>query len=333
MPVKKKTSFWKEWGWVIALGATALGVWLMGNQFVRDLWNGWGYEPEGIVAEIEESLALTKDARRIFRATRPTVNNDVTDFNQACPNFEKNSEQDFIVLGCYADGRIHVYEITHEGLKDGNKTTMGHELLHAVWARLDEKEREQVKVWLDEVYAANKEWFDEQLESYDEEARQEEIYTRAGTTVADLPAGLEEHYAGYFTNRAQVVEYYQNYRAPFELLVGEIEDLNTKIKAVRAETDAERERYRNGVADLNRRITKFNDCADTAGCFASEAQFERQRAALNAERDQLESNRQTLNAKIEANNARVEKAKALREDLGELTRAIDSRPEEVEDKI
>jgi len=116
-------------------------------------------------------------------------------------------------------------------------------------------------------------------------------------------------------------------------LMGEINELNAKIKEVRAETDAERESYRSGVADLNQRITKFNNCADTAGCFTSTAQFERQRAALNAERDQLERNRQALNTKIEENNARVEKAKALREDLGELTRAIDSRPEEVEDKI
>lgn len=331
VPVKKKRSgFWKDWSWIAVLALVMVAGFMAEDTRVQDIWAGWGYEAEGTAVNVEESLELTKDGARIFKATRPTVNNDVEYFNSVCPNFEKGDK--YVVMGCYAEGQIHVFEVTHEQLTDGNNVTMAHELLHAVWARMGDKEKTQVKAWLDEAYNDNKEWFDEQLNSYDEEARQEEIYTRAGTTLASLPEGLEAHYAKYFGNRSQIVTYYQNYRAPFELLTKEMEDLNAKIKAVRAETEAEREAYRTGVADLNQRISQFNKCADTAGCFASEAQFNARRAQLNNERDTLEANRVSLNQKIDENNERIQKYRELKTSLGELNQAVDSRLEETQNK-
>lgn len=327
---KKRSGFLKDWVYFLVLGLVMVGCFLAEDTRVQDIWSGWGYQAEGVVAEIEESLDLTKDGARIFKATRPTANNDVEYFNSVCPNFEKGEK--YVVMGCYAEGQIHVFEVTHEQLTDGNKVTMAHELLHAAWARMDDKEKTQVKAWLNEAYDGNKAWFDDQLGSYEEEARQEEIYTRAGTTLANLPENLEEHYAKYFGNRGQIVTYYQNYRAPFDLLTQEMDDLNAKIKTVRAETEAEREAYRTGVADLNQRISQFNQCADTAGCFASEAQFNTRRAQLNRERDALEANRVSLNQKIDENNERIQKYRELKTSLGELNQAVDSRLEETQNK-
>lgn len=325
MPVaKKKQNFWNDWGFVLAFLVIALALLSTQITFIQDLISGWGFEMSPKMAEIESDLGLTSTGRRILLATRPIVESDAEKFNEYCYH---DTAENVSVLGCYANGNIYAYEITHEQLVDENNVTVAHELLHAAWERTSESEREKIKVWLNEVYAANQAWFDEQLESYQEEARIEEIYTRAGTRLAELPPELEVHYGKYFENRAQIVEYHQNYEAPFKELTAEIETLHEQIKTARAENDAKRTAYRQGIKDLNERIRIFNNCANTAGCFTSDAQFQRQRQALDAEQTRLEAERVELNQQIDENNARIREYENLRTSLGELNQAVDSRIE------
>lgn len=325
MPVAKKSkNFWNDWGFVFAFLVVALAFLATQFTFIQDIISGWGFEMSPKMAEIETDLELTKTGRRILRATHPVVENDTADFNEHC---YKDTAENVSVLGCYVNGNIYAYEITHEQLVDENNVTVAHELLHAAWERTDERDREKIKVWLNETYAANQDWFDEQLEAYQEDARIEEIYTRAGTRLADLPSELEEHYAKYFENRAKIVQYHQNYETPFKQLTAEIDAIREQIGAARTENDAKRTAYRQGIKELNERIYTFNNCANTAGCFTSDAQFQRQRKALDAEQTRLEAERVELNQQIDENNARIREYENLRASLGELNQAVDSRIE------
>ena len=208
--------------------------------------------------------------------------------------------------------------------------TAAHELLHAVWERMGESERRQVSGWLDQVYNERREWFEGELEVYDAEDRREEIYARAGTKLADLPDELENHYAKYFQNRAVIVQFYQDYEAPSLALQLEMEELFDQIQAVSEEVELGRETYLRDLEKLDAKIDQFNACAETAGCFVSQAEFTRQRQALLAEREHLEAVRAELNGKIAQNNQRIQDYRERQLQLGELNNAMNSNIELLE---
>jgi len=319
----KKRGFWQRYWWVAAIAVLGLSL-LVDQQVVWDLWNGLGYRPDETMKGIEADLELTGTGRRVFAAAQPVVEG-ATAFNGHCGEHS----DEVSVLGCYTDGRIYIYQITDEQLELANQVTAAHELLHAVWERMSESEREEVTTWLEEVKSENAEWFKTELETYGTEDEIEEIYTRAGTKLAELPEGLERHYAKYFKNRARIVEMYKTYEAPFAELRGEIERLYTEIEQVGAEIESERAAYEQAVDALDAEIDRFNACADTVNCF-TEAEFERQRSTLVAESEALEVQRTSLNQKIDENNARIDKYMARQEALGGLYDLMDSNIEHVE---
>lgn len=323
--MSKPKGFWQKYAWVgvvilcLAIYAILQLPWLM------DTLKGWGYEPDANVAAIETDLELTAAGRRIFAATRPTVEGS-QEFNEHCDSHDA----EISLLGCYTDGRIYIYEIKLAQLAPANKVTAAHELLHAVWERMSERERRQVSEWLDQVYDEQREWFEDELEVYNDEDRREEIYARAGTKLVDLPEELEKHYAEYFQNRAAIVQFYQDYEAPFLALQSEMEELAEQIRVVNEEIEAERETYLQDLEWLDKRIDQFNACAETAGCFDNQAEFTRQRQALLAEQAHLENVRTELNKKIAQNNQRIQDYRERQVELGELNDAMNSNIELME---
>lgn len=318
----RKSTQWKTNSWILIL-ITVLAIgWVMRLPGAWDLWLGLGYEPSEQAEEVRDALELTDKGKRIFAATRPEVEAS-EEFNEHCDSHDA----DVSLLGCYTDGRIYVYDITTEELMAANKVTMAHELLHAVWERMGEWERDEVKVWLKEVYAREQEWFDEELEPYDESERLEEIYTRAATKLEELPEELEEHYAKIFRNRKRIVEYYREYEAPFVRLRDELNELEETIERVSKEIEWERVEYVEEVDELDAKIARFNACADTAGCFVSQAEFTRQRNMLMVEKEKLEARRSELNEKIAENNQRIVDYRDKQAALGKLGDAMNSNIE------
>jgi len=317
---------WRRRGWIVLLAV----VLTIGAMFclpvARDLWRGWMYQPTAEVVEMRENLDLTSKGERIFNAVHPTLEESEV-FNQVC----NSHNVDISLLGCYTEGKIYVYEIQEEQLATANKVTMAHELLHAAWERMYSWERDQVQTWLEEVYNERREWFDGELETYNESDRIEEIYARAGTKLEELPSDLENHYAKYFRDRAKIVTYYREYEMPFLELKLRLEELVAEVEKTKAEIDQERDEYMAGVNKLDEEISEFNNCAGTVGCFASQTEFARRRNNLLAERTVLEEKRVALNQKITENNARIEEYRKIQQSLGRLNDAMNSNVELVEE--
>lgn len=320
-----KKPLWQTTGLMIVLAVVAAGLIALRTPAVQDMLAGMGYEPSVGMREIRDDLELTAAGERLFAATRPSLE-DKENFNLHCTT----TNGDVSLLGCYTGGRIYVFEITDAQLAMANKVTTAHEILHAAWERLSEKERAEVTELLSELYAEKQGWFDKELEAYTDAERTEEMWTRAGTKLRDLPEELEGYYERYFQNRAKIVGYYEAYEAPFlELKLG-LEQLATEIEGVRQQIETERASYLAAVATLDAQIERFNACADQAGCFSSQAVFEQQRNELLAEKEVLDAERETLNAKITQNNARIEDYRTQQMALGELNEAMDSRLKEIE---
>lgn len=319
---QRKKSFWQTNYWIAIVVVVIVSGWVMRQPIIWDFWLGLGYEPSVEVEGIQGELELTDKGKRIFAATRPEVEGSV-EFNEHCDSHDA----EISLLGCYTEGRIYVYDIAVEEIAAAKKVTMAHELLHAVWERMGEWERSGVEELLEEVHQQNKAWFEGELEAYNEDEWMEEVYTRAATKLEDLPEELEKHYAKVFRNRQKIVGYYQEYEAPFVRLREEIDALEAKIESVRREIEREKVMYVADVEELDARIDRFNACADTAGCFNSQAEFTRQRSALVAERDALEARRNALNEKIAENNQRIEDYQDKQAALGELGDAMNSNIE------
>lgn len=308
--------------WLVALAITVVGFGvyeILQSTAVQDWWRAREYREEGVVAEIERDLELTEKGQRIYRATLPAVETR-EDFNEHCDSHKVEVS----LLGCYTGGKIYIYEITKEPLKDSNKVTAAHELLHAVWMRLGKREKENVLEWLERVKVDNAGWAANELDLYEETNQMEELYARAGTKLQVLPGELERHYAEYFRNRQKIVEYYDNYQAPFRELKEKNRELEMEILRIKQEIDQEKTQYMEDAERVRQMIAEFNECANREGCFVSDEVFREERQKVENAQVELERVRGLLNEKIEQNNARIDEYMKNQEMLGELNEAMNS---------
>ncbi len=292
------------------------------SNFVQDLWRGWWYEEPAEVASMRAELELTGSGERIFLATQPALES-AESFNEHCGDHE----DEVSLLGCYNAGKIYVYDVKLDSLKDSNKVTAAHELLHAVWARMSKSERDEVAKWLEQVRQKNPEWVREEVNLYPESQRLEELYVRVGTKLKDIPEELEKHYSKYFQNRAKIIEFYENYQAPFRELQAKNEGIQREVWRLGQEIETERKVYDMRLEGLNEQVESFNACANRLGCFSEEV-FQIERAELEQESDELDILRDELNQKIEQHNNLVLEYEANSRDLGELNDALNSNVKE-----
>ena len=120
----------------------AAGAWAVTNRgIVRDwLVVGKVIETETLASYVDDA-GLSEQGRFYLYAAKPILHT-VDTFNEACPA----KEQGIAVLGCYIgkDDRIHLLDITDETFSVMEPVVAAHEMLHAVWARFDDAERERV---------------------------------------------------------------------------------------------------------------------------------------------------------------------------------------------
>jgi hypothetical protein len=315
--------------WPFLFGAAALGVaatvglltasWTPAQtQHFHDAYVAWSEPIPADVAEIARATGMTREAELVFRASRPAVEaND--DFNEHC-QLEGGA-----VLGCYASGTIYVYDVTDERLAGTVEVTAAHEMLHAAYERLPRVERERVDALVaafvatlpadDPTYA--------DLELYAPEQFADEWHSRLATEYPDLTPELEQHYARYFTDRSLVLALHVQANAAFDEIQGQIEALLAEIDTLGPEIDARMAAYDSSLATFNSDVASFNARADN-GSFTSQAQFDRERAALVARSDALEDEVAAINQQVDYYNGLVSELTALDADYADLYGALDS---------
>ena len=104
---------------------------LLNRVAVIDWFKGIGYNPTPAMLEVQNSLNLTTEGSRIYRATHAILASR-DDFNSSC----ESHDEAVSVLGCYTGDRVYVYNVEEDSLKGIRESTSAHEFLHAVWARL-----------------------------------------------------------------------------------------------------------------------------------------------------------------------------------------------------
>lgn len=249
---------------------------------IKDIIVGFSYHPTTPMSEIRESLELTGKGTRIFNATLPELK-EKEEFNQIC----RDEESENAILGCYRNDRVYVYDITDEELSGIREVTAAHELLHAVYHRMDRDKKRELRDVILAVYEEKQDVLGEEIDIYSDDKKEEELYVRIGTEIADLPEVLEAHYGEIFKDQDKIAGYYSGYIAVFKEIEKKLSELMEKITAVDANITSKTAQYEAEVATLNTDIAEFNNCAKTANCFTSNWVFNNRRSALTARKDSL----------------------------------------------
>ncbi|MBQ3474094.1 hypothetical protein IJH24_01545 [Candidatus Saccharibacteria bacterium] len=275
---------------------------VLNRQVIIDFVRGGFYKPTAEMEQIRYDLNLTSKGELIFNASKPELSTR-EDFNEKC----RAEDEVSAILGCYTEQAIYVYNIDDKELDGILELTTAHELLHAVYERMNVWERDGLKDLLEKVYAENREALGEEVNLYDSVEQLEEIYVRAGTEIKKLPEELEKHYAGIFKDQDKVVSFYDKYIKVFREIEDEFEFLEKEMNELNVEIDTKTADYEDGVTVLNKDIDEFNNCANTMGCFNSDYEFYVRRNELVSRQTELQTLYDEIDELINQYNSDVEK--------------------------
>lgn len=319
LPRQNVKQHYLKWIVLFVLAAIVIVI-ILNRAWIYDWFRGVTYWPTAEMVSIRDKLNLTERGDFLFNATQPELNG-ADDFNANC----RQDEGEVAVLGCYTAGNIYVYNITDTKLDGIRELTAAHELLHAVWARMSNAEKEDLKPILQQVYQNNLSVLKDDIETYADDERVEEIFVRAGTEIKKLPDVLEKYYAEIFSDQDAVVDFYESYIAVFREIKMKMEGLASEIEVLRDSINVKMAEYENRVNQLETDIARFNSCAETAGCFATEAEFNVQRNALVARENELNLLNDEINNMIDDYNLKVDEYNADALESRKLQNMINSK--------
>ncbi len=323
MSSTKRSLFWKVVSVTFSAALIVSAAWLILNrQFVYDQLSVWSYTPSSAIQTIDTRVTFTEKGSFLFYATQPIVASQ-EEFNKSCPRQEVGSP----ILGCYTgDGKIYIYDITNEKLDGMEEVTAAHEMLHAVWQRLSQADKDRLSTQLKAVYATiDDEELHSRMDYYERTEPGEamnELHSILGTEQAQLSPELEAHYAQYFDRKA-VLTLYNDYNSQYKQLTSRADELYAVMDTLGKSIQTRLGNYDTASKQLSADIASFNARAD-AGEFSSTYQFNIERSALLSRSDQLELDRQSVNADVDTYNGYHTEYETIAAQLELLNQSIDS---------
>lgn len=266
---------------------------------------------------------MTDEGKFYFYTSRPELASR-SEFNDNCVRREADSP----ILGCYTYQRIYVYDITDEKLDGIEEVTAAHEMLHAVYDRLTDAEKNELADLLQKDYVRLKDAdLVERMKYYEKHEPGEEnneLYAILGTEFRDLSNELEEHYSQYFSNRLAIVQYHDTSHTIFAKLSDRSKAIASEIDSLVDTINADTKSYNSAATDLSERVHEFNTRADSQNGFSSQSEFDAERAALLLQVEELKRQRVQITIKIANYEALRDELEAVAAESEALNRSIDS---------
>jgi allophanate hydrolase subunit 1 len=301
---------------ILILAATA---WVK-QDALFDAWRLRSYTPPAEVARLADATTMTSSARRLFYVYQPVLE-DKSSFNQHCSNSEQT-----IVLGCYIERQgIYLYDISDQRLEGVVEVTAAHEMLHAAYDRLGDKERQRIDGLTAQVAEATT---DERLKSTIENYRKKdptivpnELHSILATEVRNLPADLEAYYKRYFTNRKTIVDLADRYKQAFTERENQVKSIDVQLAVLKSQIDA-----LNGSLESQQKAlqTRYEDLQQKR----SSGNVEEYNAAVPGYNQAVVAYNSSVNKQkqlVTQYNSLVEQRNALATEENELIKALDSR--------
>ena len=290
------------------------------NQAMADRYIVWRNPPMPAIVDIADRTGMSDTGRRIFFASFPSID-DAADFNINCSDIETT----MIILGCYINGRIHIFNISDQRVDAAKYVTSAHEMLHAAYVRLSKDERALVGRLLEDAYHyanANGELRDvmDEYARMEPDQRLNELHSILGTEYADLSPELEKYYARYFIDQRKIVDMAVKYRKVFKNLETEQAAIKAKLDRLTVEIDADASLYDTMIHWLNNDIEDFNNKK-----FYSRSEFNAEREALIEKERELKTFRAQIESSIALHDKLVEEYNNLGGKIIQLNYQLDSK--------
>ena len=304
---------------ILVLVLSAVGI-LYGQRIV-DKVKASQFRPTAQVAQVTERVGMSHQARDIFYATSPVVE-DRAQFNNSC----QSQERTVAILGCYYRDRIYLFNIDNKELDGTLEVTAAHEMLHAAYQRLNIFERARVDALVEAEYAKLKDDpnLQEIMKYYhtaEPGAESNELHSIIGTTVVTIDPELEQYYKGYFSDRQQVVALNTAYNKVFGDMKARADELQARLKEAEPTITADLTAYDADLKQLELDIESFNQQA-TTGYYSTRAAFNATRNALVARVDAMNARRDTINTNVAKYNADVKALNDLSVQVNSLYQSI-----------
>lgn len=294
---------------------------------IQDHFLATSFDPSPRILEVQSEITLTPRADRVFLASQPTIGGR-EEFSRWCARVDHTEEGH--VLGCYADRRIRLFEVTDTRLLGVVETTAAHELLHATFARLSQDKRAELSksliAYYDELSQTDEE-FRLRMSVYEDLSRSafaNELHSVFGTEVRELPQELEEHYAQWFTDRSVIVDWYDGYHGVFTELKAEADQLNAELESLREDIEQRSAVYDASVQQFNTDAADFKARNERYEFSGNKLLFDSLRSELLDRQANLEEVRQGLQADTDHFNDLRAKLIELNDVSVELNDVLDS---------
>lgn len=312
------TRFWSYFAsiLIVILAATA---WFK-QDALFDAWRLRNYDAPAEISRLADATTMTPDARRLFYVYRPILE-DKGSFNQHCSNSEQT-----IVLGCYVEHQgIYLYNISDQRLNGVIEVTAAHEMLHAAYDRLSDKERQRVDRLTAQVADTI---IDERLKSTIENYRKKdasvvpnELHSILATELRDLPPDLEAYYGRYFTNRKTIVDLADRYKQAFTERENQVKSIDKKLASLKSQIDALNSSLESQQAALQASYADLQQKRSSGNVEAYNAAVPGYNQAVVTYNTDVNKQKQL----VTQYNALVEQRNTLATEENELIKALDSR--------
>jgi len=296
---------------------------------IVDLIAVWQFEPTPAIVSYIERSEMSDRGEFLFKASKPRVAGGA-DFNAECASLEEGTG----TLGCYqpSNRTILLFDVTDERLAGVEEVVAVHELLHAVWHRLGEDERTRLGALL-EVEATKRskdERFVERMEFYartEPGERLNELHSIIGSEVAEIDPELERHYAEYLDDRSVVAQFHAASDGVLTSLNKRVAGLVAEVDRLAAEIERDYEAYVSASDALRSDVQAFNARAQS-GDFATQQQFDAERAEILARQNALTSDYNSITSRDARYQQKVAKLKKLDERAAALYAGLNIAPQE-----
>lgn len=220
---------------VVILSASVYGV--THTRQILDYVALYNYSPPAEVVKLADETTMNDTTRRVFYVNRPELQ-DKTEFKNSCVRQEET-----IVLGCYVENTgIFLLKVDDPRLDGIIEVTSAHEVLHAMYDRLSDSERQEVDAMTAAFFdSMSNERIRANIENYrkkDPSVVPNELHSILGTEVKDLSPELENYYARYFSNRKAIVEMSEKYESTFIRLEEQVNLYRTQLDNLKTSLDS-----------------------------------------------------------------------------------------------
>ncbi len=294
------------------------------RQQIYDWYRLRGYNPSAEIVALAELTTMNSEGRRLFYINQPDIQ-DKEEFSQNCTIAEES-----IILGCYvSNSGIYIYDVKDERLSGIEEVTAAHEMLHAAYDRLSDKERNKIdSLTSEELTKISNERLLKTIESYrkrDPSVIPNELHSILATEVKDLSPELEEYYSRYFERRLTIVELSEKYESNFT----ELEDRADKYKQQLDSLKQEIDKLNQELTAEAEELSDDYDSLQSSRNSSSADVFNENARLYNLRVNEYNYQVTIVTKKIDSYNSILSDYNSIITQENELYNAIDSRPKTI----